>query len=78
MSGTRTIVLNEQQLAVLDRVLELAIVVVVAYIVANYVRDLLRTTSIDPTTQVLGQIVAFFLVMFIFYKLITIRVKKEL
>ena len=58
--------------------LELAIVVVVAYIVANYVRDLLRTTSIDPTTQVLGQIVAFFLVMFIFYKLITIRVKKEL
>jgi len=69
--------LTEEELAGLERILEFGVIILLAYVIASYIKELLRTTNIDPTLQVLGQIAAFFLVPLIYYKLIRIRVEKE-
>ena len=64
-------------MAEVNRILEFGVILLLAYLVASYVRELLNTTNLDPTVQVLGQIATFFLVPLIYYKLIRVRWEVE-
>jgi len=68
---------TERDLAEVARILEFGIVLLLAYLIANYVRELLKTTTVDSTVQVLLQIVTFFIVPLIYYKLIRIHWEVE-
>jgi len=74
ISETRDIV-NGIDMAELERILEFGVVLFFGWIVANYIHDLLLASFNDPSTTAIGQALAFFATLLIYYKLIRVHIK---
>ncbi len=59
-------------------VIELGVVAFIGWVVSNWVRDSLSTTTFDSNIKVGAQILAFFALLLIYYKLLRVHVHKEL
>jgi hypothetical protein len=62
-------------LAEIDRLIEFGVIVVIAYIVSTGLRDSLLLAGVPIQQGVMGQWVAFFLVLLIYYGLVKVVLK---
>lgn len=53
--------------------LELAIVIVVSYLVSGWIFGLIKSSNIGTSYAYVGQIISFFVILLIYYKLIRVK-----
>lgn len=53
--------------------LELGIVIVVSYLVSGWVFGLIKSSVVDASYAYIGQIISFFVILLIYYKLIRVK-----